>query len=761
MATSKANIVITAQDRTKTAFASVDKGLAGLTSRAKAFIGIAAAAAAGAGFTALINKGREFTAAIADLSAITGATGADLKFLSEASKEFGKSTTLSATQAAEAFKLVASAKPDLLNNVEALKAVTKEAITLAEATGSDLPEAAKTLGSALNQFSEDADQAGRFINVLAAGAKLGASEVADTAQALKDAGVVAAQAGLSFEETNAALQAIAIDGIKAQKAGVGLRNVLLNLQTQSNSKINPAIVGMSKALDNLAGMNLSAADKVKLFGKESLAVANTLIKNRENFTQLTKSLTDTNVAYEQASIKANSFDGKMKALSSAVEGFAIQIFQQLQPGLTVLVEALTGFIRAVGDGIPKAFSFARTVAFSFIGAVSSGWEYIKFGALAAWEAIASSWSIAVDGMKRIFSKFIGGVASVLDKLPGLGDVSKSLQNYSNELASGADTFEKMKNRIKGLADERDREIAKINENVVSLIAFEISSKKAEKAATKHTETIKKKTKALTQSVAIQQVSNEESEHSKDLDRAAERLLESLLTKRQRLSKITSEYNELLLTGRITQEQYNLAVDMATDKIFGLGSASRDAAEEAKKAAEQMREHYNAFADDVQNIFEQVLFAGFEDGLSGMVDAFSNALQQMAIKAAASEIRNLLFGIPGSSPGAGLVGGSVPSDVGAAGGSLFGDVFNFGKNLFGGFFADGGFLQPGKIGIVGEQGAELIQAGSSGATITSNKDLGGTSIVINMNAPSPNARETADQIAVAVSGALSRANRRNG
>ena len=69
---------------------------------------------------------RAFGAAVSDLAAITGASGKDLKFLSDASREFGSTTTLSATEAAEAFKLIASAKPDLLENVEALKAVTEK-----------------------------------------------------------------------------------------------------------------------------------------------------------------------------------------------------------------------------------------------------------------------------------------------------------------------------------------------------------------------------------------------------------------------------------------------------------------------------------------------------------------------------------------------------------------------------------------------------------------------------------------------------------
>ena len=310
----------------------------------------------------VFQKGREFSGALADLSAITGATGADLEFLTEASKEFGITTTLSATQAARAFKLVASAKPDLLKNVVALKAVTKEAITLSEATGQDLPSSAKALGSALNQFGAGSNQANKFINVLAAGAKLGASEVADTAEALKASGVIASQAGLSFEELNASIQTLAKVGIKGGDAGTALRNILLILTTQTKQHLNPEIVGINKALENLSREGLDAAGMLKLFDRRSLSAARTLIKYRGELSQLTKGLTGTNIAQEQAEIKAKSFDGKMKTLNSSIEGFALALFDNAKPALTSLVEGFTDAARWATKNADKIVEVAKVFA---------------------------------------------------------------------------------------------------------------------------------------------------------------------------------------------------------------------------------------------------------------------------------------------------------------------------------------------------------------------------------------------------------------
>ena len=172
----------------------------------------------------------DFSQELANLSAITGATGKDLDFYAKSAKEIGRTTTLSAKQAVTAFKLIASAKPDLLQNAKALQEVTKSAVTLAEASGIDLPSAAKALGSALNQFGLDASKANEVINTLAASSKLGAAEIPAVTEALKNSGSAANALGVDLVETVAGIQALAIAGREGSEAGTGLRQVLLKLE---------------------------------------------------------------------------------------------------------------------------------------------------------------------------------------------------------------------------------------------------------------------------------------------------------------------------------------------------------------------------------------------------------------------------------------------------------------------------------------------------------------------------------------------------
>ena len=217
-----------------------DKAMMGLGKR---FLGFAAVAGAARGIGKMVGKMADFEQVASNLSAITGATGEDLDFLKRKAIELGGATTKSATQALEGFKLIASAKPELLDNAAALAATTKEAIALSEASGLDIPAAAKSLTSALNQFDLAADQSSRVINVLAAGSKFAAAEIPDLAASLDEFGGVAASLNISLEESAAAVETLSAKNLKGARAGIQMRNVLLKLGGSTDRNINPAIVG--------------------------------------------------------------------------------------------------------------------------------------------------------------------------------------------------------------------------------------------------------------------------------------------------------------------------------------------------------------------------------------------------------------------------------------------------------------------------------------------------------------------------------------
>ena len=148
-------------------------------------------------FQSLGASGTTFQQSMADLSSITGITGKELDDLGRVARQTGKDSGLGAAGAADAFALLASQIQVDKIGMEGLKVLQKETITLAQAAGMDMADAATAMAATINQFGLEATDANRVINVLAAGSKYGAAEIVDLAQSFKVTGATAASAGLS------------------------------------------------------------------------------------------------------------------------------------------------------------------------------------------------------------------------------------------------------------------------------------------------------------------------------------------------------------------------------------------------------------------------------------------------------------------------------------------------------------------------------------------------------------------------------------
>ncbi|WP_272672894.1 phage tail tape measure protein, partial [Providencia sp. PROV037] len=196
----------------------------------------------------------------------------------------------------------------------------------------------------------------RYINVLAAGAKYGSSEVNETSEAIKKSGVAAANAKMSFEELNAAIQTLAEREVKGSDAGTALRNMILKLEASTDKNLKPSVVGLGSALENLGKKNYSTTALTKLFGLENVNTAMILSQNAKKVKELTQALTGTDTAYEQAKERTNNLNGDLLGLSSAFEGMAIKVGQMssgpLRAGInttTDAVNALAGNLNTVVD----------------------------------------------------------------------------------------------------------------------------------------------------------------------------------------------------------------------------------------------------------------------------------------------------------------------------------------------------------------------------------------------------------------------------
>lgn len=304
------------------------------------------------GLRSLRDEKNKLESSQANLKALTGLDDDSISWLTQQAQVLSTTMTkeglrvkAAADEILDAYMLVGSAKPELLSDKEALAAVTEEAMRMQAAAGDiTLAQAVDALTLSLNQYGAEADQAARFTNVLAAGSKEGAANIASQTAAIRNSGVAAASANVSFEETVALIQTLAYSGIKDEVAGTALKKFFLVLQTGADD-VNPKIVGLSKALENLKAKNMGAADIKDMFGEEGYNAASVILQNIDMVNRYTEAVTGTSVAQEQAAINSATAEAKLAQVRNEMKLAGIELIEKLNPAIMVSTNAMTYVIK--------------------------------------------------------------------------------------------------------------------------------------------------------------------------------------------------------------------------------------------------------------------------------------------------------------------------------------------------------------------------------------------------------------------------------
>lgn len=291
----------------------------------KSLAGAAGAVSIASVLSDVNKKTIEFEKSLSSLKALTGLTTQEMAYFKAEAIRLGSTTTQSASQVADAFKVIGSQMPELLKSKMALSNVTEQAIILAEAAGIDVPSASKALTGSLNQMGEGAKYASDYINVLAAASQKGSADIPYLNSAIEKAGGTSSAVGIKFNELVASIEAIAPKVTEASTAGLNLKNIFLTLEGSVDKKLKPSVVGLGNALTYLESKNLDATQMTRMFGKESVSAALALVGAKDNYLNYAESIKGTNTALEQQKINNTNLDGSIKSMSSAWEGFMLTL----------------------------------------------------------------------------------------------------------------------------------------------------------------------------------------------------------------------------------------------------------------------------------------------------------------------------------------------------------------------------------------------------------------------------------------------------
>lgn len=678
-----------------------------------------------------INVFKDFDQNLADLSAITGARGDDLEFYAKQAREIGSTTTQSAAEVVKAFQYIGSAKPELMEAKESLAEVTKEAIRLAEAGGTSVEDAANTMASALNQFGEEADQAARFVDVLAAGSKFGAAEIGEVAESMKVAGVAAANFRLSFEDANAAIQILSLNSLKGSEAGTKLRGVILGLETKGIAlgkafgvELRPSVVGIVQAMENLNSINLDATQQMKLFGAENLVAGQILSGNSAKLAQMIKDITGTSTATEQAATRTDTFEQAQKRFGNALDEVALKF-----TGDTGLGRMLTNFINDCAQaalGLGKILEMFETAA-ERAGRLQKEGE-------GTGKKLAKD--LDLETLKSSLLAFNNQALSASNELVRLGE-------QFDRGAISAKKYRDESDKVKGQLENAQKQVAAYGRAITEWALQEVKVTAVKRTASAEVENYGKKVKSTILSIKQDTEALGMNSSQLTLHNALVSAGVSLASEEgQAIKKVVDAYNSKAVA---IENNKKILKDLQQEVMFDIAQeskmwkesdkaakeAAKSKAKEVKAAMEQIEEANkltaeatNKFWEDTRSTLSDFFFEFARDGMNAfdtLVEGFKAMIVKMIAEAAANQIilgvTAVLGGTTGTAAQAAqaVVGGTG----GAAGLSGTMSMVNMGKNAYsniaGMFGANAGAGQAGAYtAVIGDGGAAAL-GGAGGAT----------------------------------------------
>jgi hypothetical protein len=292
------------------------------------------------------NTFQKFEQQMAKVRAVSGATSTEFAALKANAEELGASTRFSATEVAELQTEFAK----LGFTAAEIENVTEGTLALAQATDSDLAQAAEVAGNVLRAFQLEASETGRVTDVMAQSFNSTALDMETFSLSMKFVAPVAASAGVSLEETTALLGLLADAGIKGSTAGTSLRRIISELGAGSEP--------VTEKIKQLAAGGLDLTSAMDEVGREAQSALLVLGNNIDKVDGLTKGLEDSaGAAKEMAGIMDDTSQGALKRMQSAVEGAQIKLGEALAPAIISVMDGvanLASYFSTLSQGTQRA-----------------------------------------------------------------------------------------------------------------------------------------------------------------------------------------------------------------------------------------------------------------------------------------------------------------------------------------------------------------------------------------------------------------------
>ena len=394
------------------------------------------ASAAAVAFAAVAAKALQlaggYDVAMRSVQAKTQASGELMDRLSAQSREMGRTTVHSATEAARGQAFLAQAGFDANEVLSALPGT----LNLATAGELGLAEAADIASNVLTGFGLAVSEADRVADVLALTAQSTNTNVQQMGDAMKYAAAVAASSGGDFEETAAAIGLLANAGFQGESGGTALRGSMTKLLNPTKkaqgilTKLGISAVtstGELRPLHDIVGqfedVGLTAGDAMAIFGQRAGPGMLALVsQGSDALVDLTGELKNAEgTSQKTADIMGGGLWGAIKKIQSIVESAYISLGQRFGPAVEKIakvfeklpapiqeVVVVVGSLAAAMGGLmlfmPQAFGALTNLPGKLIG-VTKAFRALNLTMLAnPMGLVVAAIALLATGLYLLFTK---------------------------------------------------------------------------------------------------------------------------------------------------------------------------------------------------------------------------------------------------------------------------------------------------------------------------------------------------------------------
>lgn len=435
-----------------------------------------AASAVGDFLKSTAQIGMSFDSSMANVAAISGATGDDFDALREKAMEMGATTVFSASEAADAMGYMAMAgwkTEEMLGGIDGI-------MNLAAASGEDLATTSDIVTDALTAFGMTAEDSGRFADVLAAASSNANTNVSLMGETFKYVGALAGTMNYSVEDMASAIGLMANAGIKGSQAGTALRAAISSLLSPSDdaaslmnelgislTDASGEILSFSALTDQLrsafSGLSESeqAAAAATLFGREAMSGMLAIINAApEDVAKLTEAVANADgAAQEMAGIMTDNVGGALTMMQSAIEGLKITLFDtfsgDMQSGIETFADSISRVTAAFSEGgLPEAAEEVKTIIGELVSALSvnleesGGLGQAISGVISAAQQLGSAFDETLPEIISSVSTAVGDLMSALGVEVDIGDIASSVGEFlANFVESIPETIDKVSTAV--------------------------------------------------------------------------------------------------------------------------------------------------------------------------------------------------------------------------------------------------------------------------------------------------------------------------